>query len=328
MKRRVFIKNIVIGSSSIILPLSLNASTKRSNKTLKFGVCADVHNDVMHDGIKRIGKFIGEAQKRDLDFIIQLGDFCRPYPHNQIFLDTWNSYSVEKFHVLGNHDMDGGFSREQVLEFWGASQKYYSIDKDGFHIIVLDGNDKNPSPNKATGYARFIGEVQKQWLKEDLSKTDKPCIVFSHQTLENNNDGIENRADIRDIFTTENSKAGFKKVIACFSGHHHTDYATQVDDIYYIQINSMSYEWLGEDYETIRYSKEIDEKYEWIKYTVPYKDPLFAFVKIEDASIIIKGVQSSFVGPSPKELGVLEKPENNRTTPNIIDRKLHVSNIN
>jgi len=84
----------------------------------------------------------------------------------------------------------------------------------------------------------------------------------------------------------------------------------------------MSYQWLGGNYKTIRYSKEIDEKFEWIKYTVPYKEPLFAFVEISSDKITIEGVESSFVGPTPDELGCPTPPKNNPTVPYISDRKI------
>jgi hypothetical protein len=88
----------------------------------------------------------------------------------------------------------------------------------------------------------------------------------------------------------------------------------------------MSYEWLGDKYKTIRYSKEIDEKFPYIKYTVPYKDPLFVFVKLDNTSIHIEGVKSSFVGPSPKELGCSERPHNKRTIPEIVTRNIDLNN--
>ena len=324
MKRRDFIRYSVGGAGILMLPLGVNALSRGSKKHVRFGVCADVHKDIMHDADKRLQAFIDEATKQELDFIIQLGDFCRPYEQNKKFLGLFNDYTGDKYHVLGNHDMDGGFSREQVLEFWNASQKYYSFNQNGFHFIVLDGNDKNPSPDKAAGYARFIGKEQVEWLKNDLATTDLPCIVFSHQSLENVELGVENQNEIRAILEAANKTAGFEKVVACFSGHHHTDYAASINGIYYIQINSMSYSWLGGDYQTIRYSKEIDEKYPWIKYTVPYEEPLFAFVEIDKKKIQIEGIQSQFVGPSPDDLGFPKPTENSPIAPMISNRKLKI----
>jgi len=322
MERRKFIKALAGGSSILLLPVSLNAFSKTLKSPLRFGVCADVHKDIMFDADSRLKAFIEAASGKELDFIIQLGDFCRPYDANREFLSIWNNYQGEKYHVIGNHDMDGGFTREKVIEFWASTAKYYSFEKNGLHFIVLDGNDKNPSPDKASGYARFIGDEQKEWLKNDLKSTTLPCVLFSHQSFENTDIGIENQSEIRQILEDENKASGLKKVIACFSGHHHTDYATSINGIYYIQVNSMSYQWLGDQYKTIRYSKEIDEKYPWIKFTAPYRDPLFAFVEIDSKSIRVEGRKSEFVGPTPKDIGYPEQPLNNPITPSIIDKKL------
>ncbi len=113
------------------------------------------------------------------------------------------------------------------------------------------------------------------------------------------------------------------KIIASFNGHTHNDWAEEVNGIWYISINSMSYKWLGEEYAHIRYSEEVDKNFKWIKYTAPYKDPLFAVVTISTKGIIkIKGRQSEYAGPSPWEVGypIEYKPY---TTAQITDRELH-----
>lgn len=290
---------------------------------IRFGICSDIHKDIMYDADARLSTFIKESSAKPLDFIIELGDFCRPYDSNKDFLAIWDQYKGTKFHVIGNHDNDGGFSHTQVASFWGMPAPYYSFDKKGYHFIILNTNEKNPSPKRAGGYPRFIGDEQIKWLANDIHSTSLPCIIFSHQTIENNPDGIENREQVRKLFEDENKAAGFNKIVACFSGHHHTDYATCINDIYYVQINSMSYEWLGEAYQTVRFSKEIDNTHPWIKYTIPYKDPLFAFIEINNKSINIKGKKSSFVGPSPAELHFPTPNENEKIVPQISNRKLY-----
>jgi calcineurin-like phosphoesterase family protein len=324
MKRRQFIQTAVGAGSLLILPVSLKAFAGSEKQNLKFGICADIHKDIMHDSDERLQTFIDKASARDLDFIIQLGDFCRPYDYNRKFLSIWNSYPGKKFHVIGNHEMDGGFSRKDVIRFWNIPEQYYSFNSNGFHIIVLDGNDKNHSKHRAAGYARYIGDKQIKWLKKDLKSTHLPCLVFSHQSLEKNRDGIENREQIRALLEAENSAAGATKIVACFSGHHHTDYATNINGIYYIQINSMSYKWMGKDWQVVRYSKAIDEKYPYIKFTAPFKDPLFAFVEINAENLKIEGKKSTFVGITPKEMGYPERPPNNPVTSVISDRNLKI----
>ena len=143
-------------------------------------------------------------------------------------MDIWNSFEGDKHYVIGNHDMDGGFSREQVVGYWKSEGKYYSFDTKGIH---------------------------------------------------------------------------------------------------YLQINSMSYQWLGGDYQHVRYSKEVDEKFPWIKYTVPYKDSLFAVVTIDTARgfLEIEGRQSEFVGPSPWEIGASREELDAATlVPKISDWKTPV----
>jgi calcineurin-like phosphoesterase family protein len=320
MAGRDFRKQTSILITAFLISFILTGNEKTSAQPVRFGICTDVHKDIMHDSDARLTEFIMEASKLKPDFIIELGDFCRPYDYNLDFLKIWNNFPGAKYHVIGNHEMDGGFTREQVTTFFNSPSRYYSYDKNSFHFIVLDGNDLNPSPDKASGYARYIGSEQKKWLAADLKSTKLPVIIFSHQSLES--EGIENRQEIRTILEDENSSAGFTKIIACFSGHHHTDYATKINGINYIQINSMSYSWVGEKYGTIRYSKEIDSKFPWIKFTIPYKDPLYAFVEINDKAIIIKGRKSSFIGPGPDELGIPERPENDKITPVISSRKI------
>lgn len=91
--------------------------------------------------------------------------------------------------------------------------------------------------------------------------------------------------------------------MACLNGHNHLDAVTTIDGISYIEINSMSYQWLGSGYECIRYFEEVDKQYPTLKYTVSYKDPLYAIVTLKQGELSVEGVQSEFVGPSPLELG-------------------------
>ncbi|HUX97156.1 MAG TPA: metallophosphoesterase [Bacteroidales bacterium] len=318
--RTYILKSLVIAILFSLTSVSITADLPEENTVVRFGICTDVHKDIMHDADERLAAFINKATASDLDFIIQLGDFCRPYDYNLAFLKIWNSFPGEKYHVLGNHETDGGFTREESIKFLGSPAKYYSFDKNGFHFIILDGNDVNPSPDKASGYPRFIGDEQKKWLINDLRYSKYHTFIFSHQSLEGN--GIENREEIRKILEDENSSAGFKKIIACFSGHHHTDYSTGINGIFYIQVNSMSYSWVGEQYAMIRYSEEIDKKYPWIKYTIPYQDPLYAIVEVKKGTISVSGVNSSFVGSGPDELKIPSRPENDKIVPVISSRKL------
>ncbi|WP_420401904.1 metallophosphoesterase family protein [Flagellimonas sp.] len=312
--RRDFIKLSAMAGTAMILPLEVFPHSFKK-ESLEIGLIADVHQDIMHDAEARLQAFMDEANQRQLDFIIQLGDFCIPRDQNQDFMSIWNSYAGPKYHVLGNHDTDLGFTKEQTRTFWDMPSNYYSFDKKGIHFVVLDGNDPNPKPWE--GYNRYIGQEQQRWLKDDLDKTDKPTIIFSHQTLELEDGGVANLKEIQKILEEANASAGYQKVLCCLSGHHHTDFMTKINGIYYLQVNSASYRWVGGDYQTIRYSKEIDAQHKWIKYTIPYKESLFTFMKIDKDKITLEPRKTEFVGPGPKEMGMPEPAPHDPIVPTI-----------
>ena len=101
MERRKFIRNLTIGTSVAALPIGISAKNALSNpsKKVRFGIITDVHNDVMHDGEYRLRSFLNAAKNKDLDFIIQLGDFCQPKEANkEFFKDVSNTDQVLQVH--------------------------------------------------------------------------------------------------------------------------------------------------------------------------------------------------------------------------------------
>lgn len=302
---RILILAIIIA----LLGISVTISAQKPN-TVKIGMCTDVHLPTMHDSEYRITTFIDAMKKENPDFIIELGDFGTPDPKYAKFFDIWNSFPGEKHHVIGNHEMDGGTSHEKALEYRSMKSGYYSFIKNGFHFIVLDGNDKKNPESK--GYKQFIGVEQVNWLKEELAKAVSPVVIFSHQGLSfykgaDEDYGVENYKEIQGILENHNRQNPSAKVIACFNGHTHWDFAENIGGIWYITITSMSYHWLGENYEHIRYSAEVDKNFRWIKFTAPFKEPLFTTVEISSKGTIkIAGKKTEWVGPTPWEIGYPE----------------------
>jgi calcineurin-like phosphoesterase family protein len=265
----------------------------------------------MHDAEFRITAFIDSMRIAQPDFIIELGDFGIPHEKYAPYFDIWNSFPGPKYHVIGNHEMDGGTTLEEAVSYRGMNNSYYSFHQNGFHFIVLDGNDKKYPEEK--GYRSYIGEIQIAWLRKELEKAEDPIIIFSHQGIgtDPGNPGerysIENSDAVRAMFEQHNESKPKARIIAAFNGHTHHDDAENINGIWYITINSMAYKWLGEEYEHIRYSEDVDRDFKWIKYTAPYKDPLYTVVEISMSGYIrIAGKNSEYVGPSPWELGYPE----------------------
>ena len=320
MKRRSFLKSSFLLSSSVLIPENFLFNNKPN---LKVGIIADVHQDIIFDGTKRIKKFLKDANKLNVDFVIQLGDFALPRKVNQKFINSWNNFKGLKYHVLGNHDMvDFGFKKDETMKWWGMNKRYYSFDKGGLHFIVLDGNDKNPG-NWNEYYYRYIGAEQKNWLENDLRNTKLPVIIFSHQSLDAKY-GVKNRIEIRKIIEDIKFENGLKKVIACISGHHHDDYNQSINGINYVHINSASYKWVGDKYKFSRFSKKIENKFPSITKTCPYKDSLYTFMTCDfnKGEIRFEEKISEYIKPSPTDLGI---PNSEQMNPLISEMKFKYS---
>lgn len=311
------------------------------NKGIKFGVFADLHVDIMHDGEARMEAFVKACREAEVDFVIQLGDYCYPDTRNCIcapekrpinienalhyptyvdkkrIVEIYKEFEKPSYHVLGNHDCDM-CSKAEVLANYGEGYKpYYAFDMGGIHFIVLDPNyyvidgvyhsfENGNYFDESYREERVLPVLppeQVEWLKKELEDTKLPSVLFSHQGLSGEMPSdILNAKEVRKIL--KEAPAG---VLASFNGHAHIDHAQKLDDIWFVAINSMSNQWLDMDFICEeRFGKEVDEKFPNIKYTAPYKDSLFAIITINEEEIDIKGIQSEFVGPSPDELGLYE----------------------
>lgn len=310
INRKKFLEIGTMGLTGLLVSSSLAASKqtdsdRRENKQqpIKFGIITDLHYDLMHDSDRRARLFIDAMNTEQPDFIISLGDFCVPKPSNKNLIEIWKKFNGTKHYLLGNHDTDGGFTKEQALAFWGAEKPYYSFDDKGFHFVILDGNEKDPQM-KLTGYPRTIGKDQLKWLKEDLLNTTLRTIIFCHQGLENTINGLDNGMEVRYLFEQINQEAGYNKVILVLTGHHHLNYHNQINGIHYVQINSASYYWAGENFESKAFDEEFYKKHGILKRTLVYKDPIWAMVSLDKKHIKIEGTETVMAGVPLEQSGI------------------------
>jgi len=88
----------------------------------------------------------------------------------------------------------------------------------------------------------------------------------------------------------------------------------------------MCNQWLGYDFPLERlefFSPDLYINYRLFKYMAPYKDPLWAIITLnDDGSIEIRGKKSSWLGPSPTEMGFDFWNAAYPSVPYISDRKI------
>lgn len=332
MQRRKFINQIGVGAAATVVPQTLisfkTASENKPAKQLKFGIITDVHKDLIPDADERLEKFIKEATKRKVDFIIQLGDFCFAEPKNLGFMGIWNSFKGPKYHVLGNHDMDRN-SKPEMLEFLGMPKTYYSYDVGGYHFVVLDANFlyqegkyidyKNANFYVDSNERAYINDEQIQWFQNDLETTKLPTIVFSHQSLWHYQWGVKNRLEIQKIM-----EAHSDKIICCMNGHNHIDFHHHQNGIDYVEVNSASYQWMSDKYtSTERFPKKYYKEFGNLHHIAAYKDPLYAFATLSTIGTLqIDGVKSEWLSPSPYDLGMPKAMYGSEATAEMSSYKL------
>ena len=326
--RRTFIKSgAALAAGSVAAGLSLPGCSNASLSSLpplRIGICSDLHHDLIFDSHERLGAFVDAMNHEEVDFIIQLGDFCFIRPENRSILDVWNRFDGPAWHVIGNHDPELTRNVDDVVDFWDMPASYYSFDSNGYHFVVLNGNDPNPHRTVPEYFNRYIGEEQLEWLENDLAATSLPTIIFTHQGLENTIGGVENGQRIRIALEEANVHAGQRKVLAVFSGHHHKDYHNVINGIHYIQINSMSYHWQGELYIDLEaFTEEQYAQFPRLRNITLYADPLWAVARISaNGTMTLEGRSSDFVGRSPRELGMPERRHDYPVVPEISSREI------
>ncbi|MBE7042602.1 MAG: hypothetical protein E7399_03805 [Ruminococcaceae bacterium] len=282
-------------------------------KEILFGICADVHHSKERDATWRMRAFVEEATERNADFIIQLGDFIEPDESGAKLLQEWNRFSGPKYHVLGNHDTEGKGGKKAIMEFQGQKENYYSFDMGNYHFIVLDNNymknngefeEYHEGNQQRDCFNCYIPDAQLEWLAGDIDSTDKRCFIFTHAALAVGDWVVYNLHAFMDVLYFANQKAGYNKVTMCFSGHDHADAYLFKGGIHYQLINSMSHKYIGTNYSHLSSKcKEVEAYYGKTDYLIPYKDPLYAFVRLKENGLIqIIGKQSEYVGNSPLEL--------------------------
>jgi 3',5'-cyclic-AMP phosphodiesterase len=303
INRRAFLGTSVATSLALAAPELKRAKAEAPpNGKISLGLIADVHQDIMHDGVHRIKAFVSAMQEQQAHGIVNLGDFCVPHSRNDEFLAAWNTFPFDKFHVLGNHDTDGGYRREHVIEYYGSRGRFFSQDFHGLHLVILDGNDPDGKP----GYPCNVNDEQIEWLESDLQTTQKPSVIMIHQPIDDYNQHIRSSHKIREVLAKANHDAGFRKVLIVLAGHAHLDYLKESDGIPHLQINSASYVWVEKKH--LNYAAEIQATHPWLANTCPYAEPLWACIIFDTntGEMTVEGRQTKWVGPDPWEIGLAE----------------------
>lgn len=288
------------------------------DQPVTLGFIADLHHDLMHDGMDRIDSFANAMNELKPDAVVQLGDFAYPKAENSKVIDRFNGITKRPIHVIGNHDTDAKHTVEQCKKVWGMPSNYFSMTIHGLTIMVLDGNEQG-SPTYKSGYPSYISPKQLDWLDRQLTERRGPAIILSHQPLAGPY-SVDNALDVQKRLAKHADK-----ILLAFCGHSHIDTVRHISGVSYVHINSASYYWVGEKAKHFSYPKAIHDARPSLASTCPYRDALYAMVTVDakTLAVTIKGRSSEWVGATPTAAGakfVDGVRDGEEVTPRIQDR--------
>lgn len=230
----------------------------RSRPLVTFGLATDLHSADLdpnagrhyRESAAKLAACVEALNGRDLDFLIELGDFkdqgktAEETLRNLRQIEAvFRQFKGPRYHVLGNHDMDR-ISKAQALAAMtntgiARERSYYSFDRGGAHFVVLDANFRPDGMPYDSGNFKwteaFIPPEELDWLARDLGQTRLPAVVFVHQLLDGDDDVyfVRNAAAVRRVLEASG------RVRAVFQGHYHEGRYSRVKGIHYSTLNAM-----------------------------------------------------------------------------------------
>jgi len=260
--RRAFLKTSAATLAGLaIAPLSCTQWTTSGQRrgTARFGIVTDSHyadadtvgSRYYRHSLEKMTECVELMNEKKVDFLVELGDFKdqdnppieqKTITYLRAVEKVFQKFNGPTYHVLGNHDMDS-ISKEQFLTNVENSKiepvkSYYSFVFNGVHFIILDANYKSDGTDYNHGNFDWtdanIPPAEINWLRQDLTASRGPAIVFIHQLLDGTGSVfVKNAADIRQIL----EQSG--KITAVFQGHHHEGSYSYIEGIHYYTLKAM-----------------------------------------------------------------------------------------
>ena len=248
----------------------------KNAKKVTFTVLSDLHyNEGQYmSSVADLESIFDRANASGSTFVLSGGDFCNNFKASPELINAWlnNKYGLPAYNIYGNHELEGGNSMDYVTTVltnddnvvWGTADgkvgdgsiAYYHVDRDGFRIVCTDTNyywdpasqswNHNPAnsfgPPSGIQTYNCLGPTQLQWLEKVLLEAARegiPCIVISHESFAGKFTSTSpDSSAVREIYAKANAlRKG--TVLMSINGHQHENRQAIVDDIFYLDMNTV-----------------------------------------------------------------------------------------
>jgi Calcineurin-like phosphoesterase len=196
------------------------------------------------DTIPKLREALAWFKETRVDFLVELGDCIDQAPdvpteagYLKRILTELRRLHKDTHYVLGNHCVST-LTKAQFQAVTGRSTGCCSFNRRGFHFVVLDACFRADGvPYGGNNFDWKDSEIppeKRDWLRAELSKTDRKTVVFVHQRIDVGPPfGIRSAAEVRGIL----EQSG--KVLAVFQGHEHPGAYSEIGGIHYCTLSAM-----------------------------------------------------------------------------------------
>ncbi|MBO9591797.1 MAG: metallophosphoesterase [Niabella sp.] len=259
MNRKTFISSASLLTGGVFAGgLEAAGRQPKEKPALTLAHITDVHIRPGDNAPQRFKECLKKIKKTGVDFFLNTGDAIHDASYDNVKRDSvteqWQIWDdciqeikgYDLYSCLGNHDMwwaapdktDAMYGKDYVVERLKIPHRYYSFTRNGWHFIVLDGNNANIS----------LDDGQFKWLEDDLAATpaNTPTLVMSHYPTFGATPILVggNHSDHKKLKTLFYKHKD--KVRASLSGHNHLYDKTFYNGVWYCCNGAMSGFWWGQ----------------------------------------------------------------------------------
>ncbi len=306
MGRRRFLEGV---GATALLTASGYASPCATVGTVKFLAFSDIHYRFSprpkEQTVANLEKIIARAQRANVDFVVQLGDYAEKPTEDADFIAMLGKFGRPCHTVFGNHEWDNT-PYDQVLAAFGMKSPHHSFEVKGWKFIACDPNyfkeadgchhysNGNHRTRSKDALMSYMPEEQIEWLKGEIAAASGPVVIMSHQSFDRDRGSVPNCAAVRQVIDEANARTP-GKVRLVMNGHHHCNYLSFRRGVPYFELNSASYNWLGWKFSHACYSEGFVKKYPSTGHTIVYEGPLSSVVTLGmDGTLRIEGDRCGF----------------------------------
>ncbi len=194
-------KTVVFIGLVLLVVVGCNRSPKKAAVTeeveFSFAFLTDIHLQPEKNAVAGFQKAIESVNRLNPDFVITGGDLVMDVldqTHGRadslyaLYKEVSSEFNMPVYNSVGNHEVYGWHRDEEGIELhpdFGKKmyenklgERFYSFDHKDWHFIILDAIYRGEGGH----YIGKIDQEQLEWLKKDLSQTDRqtPIAISVH----------------------------------------------------------------------------------------------------------------------------------------------------